>query len=313
MPSALRGGRRGVTTLPKPATHTLRAADGWRLSVLDYAPAGTPAGVVVAGHAMMADRRTLAHPDRPSLAGALVDAGLRVLVPDLRGHGASGPTPREGGRWGYDDLVADTAIYLELARGLDAGPVTLLGHSLFGHTALAWLGRHPDAPVAAFAAVGVGLWARRFEPSPLLWAAKASVLRLSTGLVRAAGHLPARRLRIGPADEAPEYWRDLCGFAFTGRWHARDGFDYHAGLEAVRCPVLHVSSDGDRLLARPAAALAFGARLPHRHGWRLGPGGDLPELAQRPPDHMGLVTSTASQPLWRAVAAWLRAQASAAT
>ena len=77
--------------------HRVPAPDGWVLDVLDLEPAGPARGVVVAGHAMMVDRRTF-RPGKPGLARTLVDAGLRVLLPDLRGHGRSGPTPRAGGR-----------------------------------------------------------------------------------------------------------------------------------------------------------------------------------------------------------------------
>ena len=79
--------------------HRVRAPDGWLLDVLDLEPRGPARGLVVAGHAMMVDRRTY-RPGRAGLARTLVDAGFRVLLPDLRGHGRSGPTPREGGEIG---------------------------------------------------------------------------------------------------------------------------------------------------------------------------------------------------------------------
>lgn len=69
--------------------------------------------------------------------------------------------------------------------------------------------------------------------------------------------------------------------------------------------MLAVSSEGDRLLAHPAAVRAFLALAPHasvthrviRHG----------ELAARAPTHMGLVTEASSRPVWEEIARWIRA------
>ena len=56
------------------------------------------------GSGPLALRRPLCRPDRDTIAATLCEAGLRVLVADARGHGASGPLAQEGGRWGYDEL-----------------------------------------------------------------------------------------------------------------------------------------------------------------------------------------------------------------
>ena len=71
-----------MTELP-PREHLLETPDGWRLSVLDVEPTTPAQGLVVAGHAMMVDRRTLFRVGRPSLVATLAAAGIRVLVPDL--------------------------------------------------------------------------------------------------------------------------------------------------------------------------------------------------------------------------------------
>lgn len=288
-------------TLP---AHRIRAPDGWQLDVLDLVPTGTARGLVIAGHAMMVDRRTY-RPGRRGLAHTLVDAGFRVLLPDLRGHGRSGPTPREGGDWSYDQLVADTGVFVDLARELAPQlPVVLLGHSLFAHTSLAWLGQNPAAPVAAHVGLAMDVWMRTCEPSRARWLVKRTTMSAAAAIATLAGYLPSARVGLGSMDEAASYWADITRGVRSGVWHGRDGVDYHAGLAAIRCPCLHVVSAGDRLLAHPAAALRLTTAIPERTTWELGTD---PAFADLRPDHMGLLTG-ASEPLWRALATWLDQQ-----
>ena len=287
------------------AQHRVPAPDGWTLDVLDLEPRDAPRGIIVAGHAMMVDRRTYRpgrNDDRPGLARTLVDAGFRVLLPDLRGHGRSGPLPRDGGDWSYEQLVDDTAVYVALARELAPRlPVVLLGHSLFAHTSLAWLGQHADAPVAAHVGLAMDVWLRDCEPSRARWLLKRSVMATAEKIARAHGHFPATRLRMGNMDESAGYWADIARNVRAGTWAARDGTDYRAGLARVACPCLHVVSVRDRLYASPASALCLTSVVPRRTVWQLGRD---PGLDQLRPDHMGLLTGD-SEPLWRGVAAWL--------
>jgi len=69
---------------------------------------------------------------------ALVDAGYRVVVADLRGHGDSDTTFRTHG----DDATGSDL--LALVEHLDAGPAVLLGNSM-GASAAVWAGaERPD-------------------------------------------------------------------------------------------------------------------------------------------------------------------------
>ncbi len=284
------------------------AADGWRLQAVDISPDSRPKALVVAGHAMMVDGRTLWRPDRPSIVGTLVDAGFRVLVADLRGHGASGPRADAGGDWTYDELVADTEVWRSLADDLADGlPVLWLSHSLFGHTSLAWFGLNPHRLPHAFVALAVNAWNRRFEPNPLLWLGKSTVMKTSRFAAERAGRMPVKRLRMGNHDEAIGYWRDLTRMAAT-RWESRTGTDYYVGMPNVSVPVLCVFSDGDRVFTRPADGLAFTAALSNRHVLRLGASCDVESLRGMTPGHMGLVTDASAAPLWQHVAKWFSAR-----
>ncbi|RMG96463.1 MAG: alpha/beta fold hydrolase [Deltaproteobacteria bacterium] len=295
-------------------THTVVARDGWRLSVRDVGPEVPQGAVVVAGHAMMVDGRTILRDDRPCLGWTLAAAGHRVLVPDLRGHGDSGPTPAEGGRWTYDDLVADVACYLDLAQRLAPGvPVGFVGHSLFGHVSLAAAGTRPDVfrwpDVCGIVALGVDVWLPGAEPDPFVRAVKHLALRVSGRLVRSLGRFPSRALRIGSCDEPAAYWAGFDRLLSDG-YVGDDGTDYAAAMTQVSVPVLHVVSHGDRFLARPASALALTRRVPQAEVEVVGRRGHVGATG---PGHMALVTDpTASRPVWHRIASWLRRKADAA-
>ncbi len=63
---------------------SVRCDDGW---ILRGQRMPGPGPVVVCGHAMMVDRRTLDRPRGAGLASALAEAGLDVVMMDARGHG----------------------------------------------------------------------------------------------------------------------------------------------------------------------------------------------------------------------------------
>lgn len=289
--------------------HILQAPDGWRLHVVEVCPPEAK-DTVVAGHAMMVDRRTLwRRPSGPSLVRSLARRGYRVLVPDLRGHGRSGPAPREGGLWSYADLVADTALYVELAQRLGGKAPILLGHSLFGHTSLAYLGQRPHH-ARALVLVAVNVWSKRWTPQRRRWWRKRAVMGGATALARLMGYMPTRRVGFGSADEALPYWNDVARVVSTGRWEgpalgATHRVSYAAGLAQVALPVLAVVSEGDRLFAHPEDALSFTAELPQRDVLRVGSAQAPTPLRALRADHMSLVTSARSEPVWDAIGDWL--------
>lgn len=281
---------------------SVACADGWVLAgeIVVDAP---PVAVAVVGHAMMVDRRTLDRPRGGGLVSTLAAAGVACVVADLRGHGKSGPRAADGGDWSYDDLVEhDVPTLVAFARSrFPSLPLACVGHSLFGHVALAHLSRHPEADVDGLVLLAVN------APNPSWDAAlrsprrAAQALRRRAGielmgaLARAFGRLPARRLRYGTDDEAAGYVRDFLRNGRAHRWRARDGFDYWEGLGRVDRPLLALVGAGDRFMSPPDDARAIAARVPGAQfrvvGRRSGLAFD--------PDHMGLVLDERARPVWR--------------
>ena len=296
------------------ASHRVVTADGWRLDVLDLIPERAPCAVAVVGHAMMVDRRTVFRADGPSLCGTLCERGFRVLVPDLRGHGASGPTASDGADWSYHELVSDVGEYVDLATRLAPElPLVLVGNSLFGHVALAHLGLRKDAPVSAMAGFAVNIWNRRWSASRSRWWLKQRLATVSHALIRLRGHLPARALRLGNQDEPPSYWRQFATWIAADTWGVGGDDVYARGLTRVSCPFLHVLSEGDRLLAQPDDAQLFTASLPRRELLRLGPYCPQSSLRGLIPGHVEMVSHPRCEPLWQFVSGWLHEHVTQAT
>jgi predicted alpha/beta hydrolase len=281
---------------------TVRTDDGWQLrgEVLSEGSRG----VVVLAHAMMASRRTMDRPAGAGLGSALGRAGFAVLSFDLRGHGESGPSAREGGRYSYDDFVLyDMPALVAFARAHRPGlPLAVVGHSLGGHTAMAAAGVFPERAPDAIVSIAGNMWVPQTEPSALRRAAKGAVLRGWLGITEAWGHFDPRPLKMGTEAVALPYLRQFVQMWRERRYGSADGsIDYLAALGRVTIPVLSVASEGDALLAHPEAVSRF---VGHVRGadMRVVRRG---ELFREAPSHMGLLTDARSAPVWEEIGRWL--------
>ena len=275
----------------------IRTEDGATLVVERREPAGAARAVVLLSHAMMASRRSLDRPRGRGLASTLVDAGFRVLLADLRGHGDS--RAKAGHAVTYDDLVRFDAPSLarharDVAEGL---PVIAVGHSLFGHVSLCarGLGR---MDLDAIAVLGANTWERDAEPSRIAWAMKRASLEAAYALARVCGRFPARAIGAGSDDESTAYFGQFARWAREGRYDSMDRRDDYARAVAhVDVPVLAIGSARDRWLAPPHQVEAFARRIPdHRVLILRGKGA---------PTHVGLGCTLAGLPAWRAVVAFV--------
>jgi predicted alpha/beta hydrolase len=286
----------------------VETADGWRLGLLHLPAAGSVRGAILAGHAMMVDRRSLDRPEGGGMLSYLASQGWEVYAPDLRGRGSSGPTAPEGGRWSYDDLVRyDLPACLAVVRARSKGlPVAVLGHSLSGHVSVAAAGagyyaQQPEAHVL----LSANMWAPSLEDSAGMRLLKCGACLALDLLARLFGGFPARLLRVGPVDESGSYISDLVRFWREDRWGADDGsVDYLASMADVEGPVLALIGRGDRLLAHPAGARRW-SELIGADGadFRVLGRGDLGLSFD--PDHMALVTDPRSRPIWEEIHRWL--------
>lgn len=109
-----------------PPLQTVVASDGATLSHRSYAARGTSRGTVVLVHGSSASSASMHR-----MAQAFQSAGWQVLVPDIRGHGASGPK----GDIDHIGLLEDDLVAL-LDATHAARPLTLVGFSAGGGFAL---------------------------------------------------------------------------------------------------------------------------------------------------------------------------------
>jgi pimeloyl-ACP methyl ester carboxylesterase len=124
----------GTLTLDHPGRRiAVRSPDGTRLNVESYGPAEAPTVILAHGWTCSVVFWT-------KQVDALVADGLRVVVYDQRGHGASG-VPGPAGH-SLDALADDLSAVLQavLAPGRKA---VLAGHSMGAMTMIAFGGRHP--------------------------------------------------------------------------------------------------------------------------------------------------------------------------
>ncbi|MEV7330510.1 alpha/beta fold hydrolase [Micromonospora sp. NPDC093244] len=214
--------------------------DGARLGVQVYPEPAGPAGapVVVIWPAMGVRARYY----RP-FAAALRDAGLAVVVADLRGTGTSTPAPNRADRHGYSELASDVgAVLAALKPRLDGRTRLLLGHSLGGQATLLHLALHGDADVDGLALVAVGVPYWRVYPGRR----GVGVLPYTQGIAATAALLGVWPGWGFGGRQARGVIRDWAHTARTGRFPHLDGTDTEAAVRAVRTPVLAVSVDDDQ-------------------------------------------------------------------
>src|ERR1700682_4797605 len=143
------------------ADRTVTVRDGVRLAVRDQGPIHAEATVVLL-HGLCLEQGSWAGQIR-DLTRRWGDR-IRIISYDHRGHGRSDAAPTS--TYVVEKLAADLA---DVLAALDVtGPLTLVGHSMGGMVALAYLGRPPaDRPVQPHGVVLVATAAGRLAAAGL--------------------------------------------------------------------------------------------------------------------------------------------------
>ena len=189
---------------------------------------------------------------------AQLDGGVRALVPDRLGYGAT-----EGRAGGFEANASSVIGLLDEAGAADA---VVVGHSWSGGVALELAQRHPDR-VAALVLVGaVGgtgslAWSDRILAVPVLGDA------IALGGLTAIGVRPVRRL-VAPsaADVATGegWWRRWRSFMIEQRAMLDELPGIAARLGDVHAPAIVVMGEADRIVrpsSQEALAEEIGAEL----------------------------------------------------
>ena len=179
-----------VSVAREPRRRTVRLADG-EMSLLDFGDPARPADVVWV-HANGFNAQTYRAVLQP------LAAGLRVLAPDLRGHGASTLPAHPEGLRDWRTHARDLRVLLD---GLEGRPPVLAGHSMGATAALLATASQPGR-MRALVLFEPVILSRLRTLGARLPGAKASLLR---NMPLARGALARRRAFPGRAEALAAY------------------------------------------------------------------------------------------------------------
>ncbi|HVT36781.1 MAG TPA: alpha/beta fold hydrolase [Nevskiaceae bacterium] len=281
------------------ATIEFAAADGARSAAAVFAATRNDAPVVVIWPAMGVPARFY-EPFAPVLGAA---AGAHVVVPDLRGIGASSLRASRQVNFGYRELVElDCPAAVAAVRAhFPHSPIYLLGHSLGGQVSALYAAREPQAVKGLIFVASGNVWYRgwRFpqNASFLLFTQAAGFI------AQTLGYFPGRKLGFG-GTEARWLMRDWARTARDGRYRlGGSSFDYEAALAHLQLPLLGIGFAHDHFAPHRAAENLLhkmkAARLTHL---KL----TAAETEGRKLDHFSWVKQP--QPVAQRIAHWLAQQ-----
>lgn len=230
-----------------PETVVIERAEGTAFTLGLYRGADPSAPVFVIQPAMGMQARYYR-----LLAEAMRDAGLNVVVGELRGHEASaGRIPGGDYDFGYADMIDDLGDTVDVAgKAFPEAPIYLLGHSLGGQLALMYAASRPGR-LAGVALVASSTVHWREYPLGFLPVSQAFAV-----IAQIVGYFPGKHVRFA-GREARTTIRDWSRIARTGRFPVADD-----RLPDVDIPVLAVSIEGDTL-APHRAVDALAAKVPN--------------------------------------------------
>jgi pimeloyl-ACP methyl ester carboxylesterase len=257
---------------------TVTVRDGVRLAVRDRGPIHAEATVVLL-HGLCLEQGSWAGQIR-DLTQQWGDR-IRIISYDHRGHGRSDTAPTS--TYVVEQLAADLA---DVLAALDVtGPLTLVGHSMGGMVALAYLGRPPaDRPVEPHGVVLVATAAGRLAEhgvARLLASPATDVLcKLAARVPQRAVRLLTKPVRATLARQVGTHARGTLATLFATALEATTSLDTAVGflpglrsydqtstLASIRAQTIVISGGADLLTppshSRDMAAAISGATHVH--------------------------------------------------
>jgi pimeloyl-ACP methyl ester carboxylesterase len=226
---------------------TVLTEDGVELAVVEHGGQDAPTATVLLVHGWVQSSRLWDGQVRDLLSAR---PDLRVVTYDHRGHGRSGPTPRD--RATLQQLGRDLAVVVEAVA--PDGPVLVVGHSMGGMTLMALAEERPELVAERVAGVAlVGTSAADLQVGT--YDLPAPVAALARRLLPAVGELGVRAERRG----LPRYVGPLDRWLLFPRGAepelVRQALDVHRESSAeVVAAFLPTLSDHDRRAALRALA-----------------------------------------------------------
>jgi pimeloyl-ACP methyl ester carboxylesterase len=217
---------------------------------------------------------------------ALAEAGLRVLAPDLPGHGHD---RRDGAALAIADLAAPLAALL--AQPELAG-VVLVGWSMGATVALDHIARRGPERIAGLVMVDMTPKVANAADWQLGLRGGRSAAEMSRAATRMEANWPAYASRVTAALFAPglahdaTLYRDAAaanaandGVTMASLWRALVAADHRATLLALGIPVLAIAGAESQLYAREVAEW-IAANAPRGRAAIIAGAGHAPQLEQ---------------------------------
>jgi len=187
------------------------------------------------------------------LAPYLAKQGYDVFVADFRGKGRSWPCVSAKSNNGYHQAICEDipALVKTVTAKHGVAPQYWVAHGTAGSWLASFLARYPDQSSQVAGIVYFGSRRQltvggisRYLIIDLLWR------QVGAMAVKLQGFLPAKRLKLGSADETKRTYQDAIKWEREGRWiDPEDGFDYGvAAQEIAYPPSLYFAALGDKAL-----------------------------------------------------------------
>jgi pimeloyl-ACP methyl ester carboxylesterase len=245
-----------TTTAAPPATESaLVTDDGARLAVSVLAPLGAPSGrTVVLAHGWAAARRVWG-----TVADRLIREGHRVVLYDLRGHGAS-TSGREP--FSVPRLGADLGAVLEHVGA--PGDTVVVGHSGGGFAAMAYA-VSPAARLGALVLLGTAAHDQDTPDSEVKMMGSAlfswAVGRPALGRLLLGQNMLGKRADARAGEVNRQMFAAASPQVRAEAFASSRGMDLREELARVRVPAVVLAGSADKVIA-PVLGRAVAKALP---------------------------------------------------